>query len=80
MKMEKESETISPEVRKSVELIIEIENLFHQLEGELDEEIKKSVKNKLRDKLKQYRRILGKQAEEEVREYYNRLEKLEKTA
>ncbi len=81
MKAEKGTETkiISPEAKREIQLAIEIDNLFDQLEsGKLDEIAWKDAEAELRDKIKQYRQIVRREAIEEVENYYKRLRELKR--
>lgn len=67
------------EAEKKLQMMIEIDNLFRQLKEQLDEGIRKNIESDLRNKIKRYRQILGKTGEEEIAEYYKRLEELKKS-
>jgi hypothetical protein len=78
MKTEKDltSEASFLEAKKGTQLMVDIDDLFRQIEGESDEETRKTIEDELRGKLKQYHQILGKKGKEEIEEYYKRLKKL----
>lgn len=72
MRIEKEITT--PETKKEIQLMAEIDELFSRFEKGED------VENELRSKIKEYRRIFGKEVQEEVNEYYKKLEAIKKAA
>lgn len=77
---ERFTEVIPPEAKKEMQLMSDIDNLFHRLEGKLEEEERVAVENEIRDKIKQYRQLFRKEVEDEVKRYYERLDRLKRTA